>query len=68
MFQTLAFSLDFSSAMFALRTRLTPLYARGFATAAAETKKPAADKAYKVVVIGGGPGGLSGKRRVHLCR
>ncbi|CAO3663505.1 unnamed protein product [Umbelopsis ramanniana] len=45
--------------MFALRTRLTPLYARGFATAAAETKKPAADKAYKVVVIGGGPGGLS---------
>jgi hypothetical protein len=38
------------------------LYARGFATAAAETKKPAADKAYKVVVIGGGPGGLSGKR------
>jgi alkyl hydroperoxide reductase subunit AhpF len=47
--------------MFAVRARLTPLYARGFATAAAETKKAATDKAYKVVVVGGGPGGLSGK-------
>jgi NADH dehydrogenase FAD-containing subunit len=45
--------------MFALRTRLAPLCTRGFATAASEAK-PATDKAYKVVVVGGGPGGLSG--------
>ena len=53
--------------MFAVRTRLTPLYARGFATAAAEPKKAVADKAYKVVVIGGGPGGLSGKTFDSWC-
>jgi sulfide:quinone oxidoreductase len=44
--------------MLSVRSRLSQVTKRAFATAAAEVPK-AADKKFKVVVIGGGPGGLS---------
>lgn len=49
-----------------LRTRLSSIVSkRSFATVAAETKKPV-DQKFKVVVVGGGPGGLSGKNLPYL--
>ncbi|KAI8976220.1 hypothetical protein BDB01DRAFT_727854 [Pilobolus umbonatus] len=44
--------------MLSVRSRLSSLSKRTFATAAKEASKPA-DKKFKVVVVGGGPGGLS---------
>lgn len=46
--------------MLSVRTRLSSAISkRTFATVASETKKPV-DQKFKVVVVGGGPGGLSG--------
>lgn len=45
--------------MLAARSRFTSIARRSFATEAAPA---AADQKYKVVVVGGGPGGLSGKK------
>jgi sulfide:quinone oxidoreductase len=48
--------------MLAARTRITSVARRSFATVAKEAPKPVvADKKFRVVVVGGGPGGLSGK-------
>jgi sulfide:quinone oxidoreductase len=52
--------------MLSVRSRLSSVVSkRSFATAAAETpkKQPTIDQKFKVVVVGGGPGGLSGKIR-----
>lgn len=47
--------------MLSVRARLSSaITKRTFATAASETKKPV-DQKFKVVVVGGGPGGLSGE-------
>jgi sulfide:quinone oxidoreductase len=46
--------------MLSVRTRLSSAISkRTFATVASEAKKPV-DQKFKVVVVGGGPGGLSG--------
>lgn len=48
--------------MLAARTRLSSIVSkRTLATVAAETPKKQPDQKFKVVVVGGGPGGLSGK-------
>ena len=48
--------------MLAVRSRLTStLSKRSFATIATETPRKQPDQKFKVVVVGGGPGGLSGK-------
>ena len=44
--------------MLAARSRFASIARRSFAT---EATPAAADQKYKVVVVGGGPGGLSGK-------
>lgn len=47
--------------MLSVRTRLSSVIAkRSFATAATEAAKKQPDQKFKVVVVGGGPGGLSG--------
>ena len=46
--------------MLAARSRFASIAKRTFASQAEATAAPA-DKKYKVVVVGGGPGGLSGK-------
>lgn len=47
--------------MLAARKQLFTFSKRTFATVASET--PKLDQKFKVVVVGGGPGGLSGKNR-----
>lgn len=50
--------------MLSVRSRLSSVVSkRSFASVATETtkKQPAVDQKFKVVVVGGGPGGLSGK-------
>lgn len=53
--------------MLSVRSRLSSVISRRtFATVAAETAKAQPDQKFKVVVVGGGPGGLSGILIVEL--
>lgn len=50
--------------MLSARTRISSIISkRTFATVTAETPKRQPDQKFKVVVVGGGPGGLSGNTR-----
>jgi alkyl hydroperoxide reductase subunit AhpF len=54
--------------MLSARARISSVVSkRTFATAAVETpkKQPVVDQKFKVVVVGGGPGGLSGNIRTN---
>lgn len=53
--------------MLAARTRISSIVTkRTLATVAKESPKSQPDQKFKVVVVGGGPGGLSGKNALFF--